>query len=185
MDGRNEVLEIPHPNCYVVPSVRLIAGEYPFTPDSSTAKAMLCRCIDAGVTTFVDLTEAHELDPYEEALCEESRRRGVEFEYRRLSIPDLGVPTAERMREVLDAVDQALESERTVYLHCWGGIGRTGTVVGCYLVRRGASGDGALKQVADLFATMSPEKLRRHPEGSPQTVRQRAFVRTWAQEDPS
>jgi hypothetical protein len=185
MDRRYEALQIPHPNCYVVPDARLIAGEYPFTPDPDTARAKLCRCIEAGVTTFLDLTETHELDPYEAALREESRARGLACEYVRLPIPDLGVPTAERMREVLDAVDHALNSGRAVYLHCWGGIGRTGTVVGCYLVRRDATGDDALRQVADLFATMSSEKLRRHPEGSPQTDRQRAFVRMWTEESRS
>ncbi len=24
-----------------------------------------------------------------------------------------------------------------VYVHCWGGVGRTGTVVGCWLLRHG------------------------------------------------
>jgi hypothetical protein len=52
-------------------------------------------------------------------------------------------------------------------------------------VLRGATGDDALKQVADLLATMSPEKLRGHPEGSPQTDRQRAFVRMWTEENRS
>ena len=31
-----------------------------------------------------------------------------------------------------------------MYLHCWGGVGRTGTVVGCWLVRHGRTGDEAL-----------------------------------------
>ena len=31
------------------------------------------------------------------------------------------------MQEILDAVDRALAAGRNVYLHCWGGIGRTGT----------------------------------------------------------
>jgi hypothetical protein len=183
MDQWSAPLEIPHPNCYVLPAVRLIAGEYPFTHDPASARAKLCRCIDAGATTFIDLTESQELDPYEAALREESRARGVAVDYVRLPIPDMDVPTTGRMREVLDAVDYALESGRTVYRHCWGGIGRTGTVVGCYLVRRSAAGDEALKQVAGLFATMSPDKLRRHSEGSPQTERQRDFVRTWLEED--
>lgn len=31
-----------------------------------------------------------------------------------------------------------------VYLHCWGGIGRTGTIVGCWLARNGFPGKAAL-----------------------------------------
>ena len=49
------------------------------------------------------------------------------------------------------AVDDALGEGRTVYVHCWGGIGRTGTVVGCWLVRHGLTGRGALDQIADWW----------------------------------
>lgn len=171
----------PHPNCYFVPGTRLIAGEYPFTADPATARAKLCGCLDAGVTTFIDLTEPHELAPYEAALHDEARARGAGLKYVRLPIPDMRTPTPARMREVLDAIDHALGDGGTVYLHCWGGIGRTGAVVGCYLVRHGATGEEVLRQVAALYAMMSPGKLRRHPK-SPQTPQQRAFVREWAEE---
>jgi hypothetical protein len=51
MDRRGETLEVPHPNSYVLSGVRLIAAEYPFTPDPATARAKLCRRINAGATT--------------------------------------------------------------------------------------------------------------------------------------
>ena len=41
------------------------------------------------------------------------------------------------MTRILDDVDAALADGGAVYVHCWGGIGRTGTVVGCWLVRHG------------------------------------------------
>lgn len=44
-------------------------------------------------------------------------------------------PTVDQMRAILDAIDRAAGS--IVYVHCWGGHGRTGTVAGCYLVRHG------------------------------------------------
>ncbi|WP_374108489.1 hypothetical protein [Nostoc sp. XA010] len=34
----------------------------------------------------------------------------------------------------LPPIDRALNGQEKVYVHCWGGIGRTGIVVGCYLV---------------------------------------------------
>ncbi len=37
-----------------------------------------------------------------------------------------------------------------MYLHCFDGIGRTGTVVGCYLVRQGMTGNEALEQIDRL-----------------------------------
>ena len=36
------------------------------------------------------------------------------------------------MVAILDSLDTAIADEHTIYLHCWGGIGRTGTVVGCW-----------------------------------------------------
>ena len=58
---------------------------------------------------------------------------------------------------ILDAIDKALEDGKNVYVHCWGGIGRDGTVVGCWLVRHVMTGrstveylvsNGRLEQVA-------------------------------------
>ncbi|HEU4565314.1 MAG TPA: protein-tyrosine phosphatase family protein [Gemmatimonadaceae bacterium] len=171
----------PHPNSYWLPGGRVLAGEYPFTRDEAAGRARLRRLLDAGITCFIDLTRAGEwgLVPYERALREESEALGLAAEYHRLPIPDMGIPTRARMADILDAIDNACAAGHTVYLHCWGGIGRTGTVVGCHLVRCGMSGDEALALVATLFRSMSEAKTAAHPEGSPQTEEQRAFVREW------
>jgi protein-tyrosine phosphatase len=84
------------------------------------------------------------------------------------------------MRAILSYIEAELAAGRLVYVHCLGGVGRTGTVVGCLLVENGASGDEALAMVSTLFETMSPEKVHRHRhDGSPQTEQQRQFVRAW------
>lgn len=74
-------------------------------------------------------------------------------------------------------------ARQTVYVHCWGGVGRTGLVVGCWLVRHGWRGAEALDEVQRLFGTMTPEKVARHPEGSPQTPGQRRMIMGWARLD--
>ena len=84
--------------------------------------------------------------------------------------------TADRMRMILDRIDAALDAGETVYVHCFGGIGRTGSVVGCWLVRHGLSGKAALEQIARW--------RKGTPDGwkvSPETRAQRAFVRGWEQ----
>ena len=50
--------------------------------------------------------------------------------------------SAEAVATILDAIDVALAQGRTVDVHCWGRIGRTGAAVGCWLVRHGLTGDG-------------------------------------------
>ncbi len=42
----------------------------------------------------------------------------------------MGTTTIPHMTQILDDIDSAIADEGVAYVHCWGGIGRTGTVVG-------------------------------------------------------
>ena len=168
----------PFPNSYRVPGARLYAGEYPGARTGDVAREKLAGLLDAGVAHCIDLTEEGELYTYHELLAELAEARGVTVRHTRLSIPDMDVPHPERMTEILDAIDAAQAAGHVTYVHCWGGIGRTGTVVGCHLVRRGMTGEEALAEVQRLYDTMSAEKRAYHPE-SPQTAEQRDFVLAW------
>lgn len=163
----------PIPECYWVRPGALLAGEYPGHLDALEAQAKVRRLVAAGVTCFLDLTEDGELIPYEPLL----QAKGPEapaLEYRRIPIRDMDTPTVETMRAILDLIDARIAAGHVVYVHCWGGIGRTGTVVGCYLVRDGMAGPEALAEIT---------RLRKDtPDGwvaSPQTTAQRRMVLTW------
>ena len=68
-------------------------------------------------------------------------------------------------------IAQNIGAGRPVMVHCWGGIGRTRVIVGCWLARHGWPGAAALKRLAEL--------RRGEPTGyrsSPETTEQRAFV---------
>jgi len=109
---------------------------------------------------------------------------GLEVHYQRFVIRDIDVCDAAFMNSILDAIDEHIAAGRGAYVHCWGGIGRTGMVVGCWLVRHGRSGVKALKEVDELFRSMPPEKITRHlRSGSPQTDAQRTMVRDWTARD--
>ena len=99
--------------------------------------------------------------------------------HERRPIVDVSVPRSpQETAGILDAIDRALDDGSTLYLHCWGGVGRTGTVVGCWLVRHGMTGDEALLQIAEWWRRM--EKAYRKPR-SPATRQQRDYVRNWAE----
>ena len=168
----------PIPNSYWV-NDHLIAGEYPAGFDDRTTRERLGSLLDAGVQVFIDLTEDFELRPYDRILREEAATRPITVQHVRMSIRDGTAATVRRMREILSRIERHAHANLPTYVHCWGGVGRTGTVVGCHLVEQGRTGDEALAQVARLFATMSVDKLRNHPEGSPETVAQKAMIRDW------
>ncbi len=163
---------------WVVPG-KLLAGCYPGDLDARGTAARLAGLLDAGIRCVIALTEAAEgrhdgepSAPYESALKALARERGVRVKVERHAIRDMGVPTPDEMRRTLDAIDTHMQAGKPVYVHCWGGYGRTGTVVGCWLARHGvATGREILERI---------QKLRRGMHGeSPQTDAQRVMVATW------
>ena len=160
-------MDAPTPESYWVEPGKLLAGKYPCSLD----RARVSRLLAAGVTLFVDLTEEFELDPYAQLVDESAR-------HVRMPIPDMDVTTSEQMRRTLDLIDRERGRGGTTYVHCWGGAGRTGTVVGCWLVRHGLEGDAALQRIATLRACSPALWL-----DSPQTRAQRAMVRAWVELD--
>lgn len=96
-----------------------------------------------------------------------------------MPIRDVDVPEDPRqMRAILDQIQQWLRQGRRIYFHCWGGVGRTGTVAGCYLVEHSYGGETALAQLQVLWTRMSEDKRRRKPH-TPETKAQRDYVLNW------
>lgn len=123
----------PIPNSYWVDRGRLLAGEYPGALDESRARGKISSLLDAGIRRFIDLTEEGELNPYAATLAEEAEKRNIDVEHFRFPITDGGIPNTGVMRRILDAIWEARERNVPVYVHCCGGRGRTGVVVGCHL----------------------------------------------------
>ena len=167
-------IHLPIPDSYWVVPGRLLAGEYPGAQDAAAARRKLRLFLTAGFTFFLDLTEECELEPYAPALFEEAAARHLAVEHCRMPIPDLDTPQPAEVTRILDTIDAAITAGRRVYVHCWGGIGRTGTIVGCYLVRHGLSGDQALGEIARRRQG-TPDAHRDAPE----TYAQRERVRSW------
>jgi hypothetical protein len=168
--------ERPISESYWVQEGRFLAGEYPGLFNIEQTRRRLDALLEAGFNTFIDLTRPNETVPYIKILEEQSRAYGIDIQHHRFAIGDFGLPTPDLMRSILDKIEESLESGRKVYLHCWGGIGRTGTTVGCYLVRRGLSGEEALHQLATWWQGVPKSHIHPH---SPETLEQAAFVQNW------
>src|SRR5258706_15854542 len=136
--------------------------------------------IQAGFNTFIDLTKPNETIAYTRILMEEAKLYEVGVKHERFAIGDFGLPTPALMKSILDKIDAELQAGRKIYLHCWGGIGRTGTTVGCYLVRQGKTGDEALAQLSAWWRGVPKSRYHLH---SPETLEQMDFIRSWAEQD--
>ena len=164
--------------CYWVVPGRFLAGEYPAHMDRPLVGERLDALVQAGLDTFFDLTERGELEPYLPTLQARAGAQGRTVSQHRFPIADFGLPRPEQMRALLDAIDSALAEGRNLYVHCWGGIGRTGMTVACYLVRHGLDGAAALEQIAAWRAALPGSRF--YPR-SPETQEQVEFVQTWSE----
>jgi hypothetical protein len=163
-------MDRPLPNTYWVIAGRILAGEYPGGTDEREARTRLARLHEAGIDSFVDLTEDGELPPYRHLLP-------AHIEYLRSAIVDTGVPNnIVQTQEVLSAIRAALARGRSVYVHCRAGIGRTGLIVGCFLAEEESSGRTGLKILNRLWR--QSERAASWPQ-VPQTAEQADYIRRW------
>jgi protein tyrosine/serine phosphatase len=161
---------------YWVIAKRFRAGEYPGAVQEEEARRKIRWLLDQDLDFFMDLTEDGEynIKPYARLLHDEATKAHRSVLHKRLSIPDFSTTSQEGMVEILDIIDTALSAGRNVYLHCLGGQGRTGTVVGCYLVRHGISSDQVLGKVQELRQGIPNED-----RPSPENEDQRRMVKQW------
>jgi len=170
----------PIPESYWVLPGEFLAGAYPISSmDETVAHLCLAAFLETGITSFFDLTREGELPPYLSILQEEALRHNISIQYRRLTIQDKGLPVHEQMAVLLDSLDAALAAGDKIYLHCWGGIGRTGTAVGCWLARHGLTGPQAIIRLNELYQTADQSLI--YPR-SPETDAQLNFVLRWAED---
>jgi hypothetical protein len=167
-------IALPFIDTYWVLPGQFLAGEYPTTRNQEESQNRLARLLKIGTRCIVDLTWPGDDAPYESLLKEVASENHIEVAHLRRPIPDLSVPTKTDLIVTLDVIDQALERLQPVYVHCLGGVGRTGTIVGCYLVRHGMEGPQALERIT---------LLRKDTPGwwypSPESTVQLEMVKNW------
>jgi protein tyrosine phosphatase len=175
-------LQKPFDRCYWVVPNKFLAGEYPGSKDSREALEKVSRLVNCGIRRIINLMEEDERNygnerfvPYENILRDFSKSLGLTVNVTRHPIRDLQVPSQKEMVQILDSIDRSLAEGLPVYVHCWGGVGRTGTVVGCYLIRHDMV---TQRDVLDRIAYLRREELTAYRQ-SPETSEQRRMVQNW------
>jgi hypothetical protein len=172
---------------WVIPGM-VMAGAYPGALDDKENDRQLKSILNKGIDTFVCLQAevddeipeehwraGHGLRPY---FVDARRLSKVPLIWRHLPIVDGGVSEDEFMEALVCDLLDDLKAGRVLYLHCWGGHGRTG-IVACLLlaVLYGLPVSDAFKRVQGYHdARIEPQGVK-----SPSTVVQRSQVKRMLQ----
>ena len=174
---------IPYERSYWVLPNKLLAGEIPSSKTESRKIEKINNLLDFNIDVIINLMEEVEknfsdevLEDYSVTLFKEADKKNKKIEMLRYAIKDLNIPRENFMIEILDKIDQQIALGKKVYVHCWGGVGRTGTVIGCYLVRHGFAEP---ENVIDTINYLKRTTNIAH-RSSPETEEQRLFILNWA-----
>lgn len=164
---------------WVVPG-KLLAGAYPGAPNADAHRKKVEDLLNAGVRAFVNLMEEDEtnhegktFNPYQDLVCSVAPDATCE----RFAVKDLSVPMVDEMEKILNVIDSHLGNNRIVYVHCWGGVGRTGTVVACWMLRHRLA---TAEDVLGKLKSLRRQDQERGNRESPETVAQRDFIHAWS-----
>ena len=138
----------------------IYAGEYPGDKYGEKATEKLKHMHHFGIRHFIDLTEEGELAPYSHLLPSDTT-------YTRFPIRDCGAPKSiESVQRLLLRIEELKKMDGYVYVHCWGGVGRTGTIVACYLSQNWEEPDlnHTLEVLRRNFSEMPKSAYRKTPE---------------------
>jgi atypical dual specificity phosphatase len=95
--------------------------------------------------------------------------RKYQIQREHLPVADFTAPTLEQVEQALAIIDGFLAHDLPVAVHCGAGLGRTGTILACYLVSQGSPA----KEAIELVRTKRP--------GSIETPEQEAVIEAYEQ----
>jgi atypical dual specificity phosphatase len=97
--------------------------------------------VDKGIGGIVTLTES-------------SLDRSIVLEndvvYKHIPVVDMAPPSIKAIIEFLKFSEDCLKKKKAVLVHCTAGLGRTGTMLSCYLVKNGIDPFEAIRRIRQL-----------------------------------
>ncbi|NOZ76287.1 MAG: hypothetical protein GXO65_01115 [Euryarchaeota archaeon] len=97
--------------------------------------------------------------------------RASGMEHKVIYIPDHTAPTQEQIREFIAYAEEKMGEGKPVLVHCLGGVGRTGTMLAAWLIRKGMDAEEAIRTIREI----RPHPLTIEP---PQEEALRRFARS-------
>jgi len=179
-----EISKVPFNRSYWVTPGKLLASSYPGSEDPIEEERNLKALIKSGIRHVISFMEPQEYNrpddpfaPYVDHMESIAKKMGITVTFDQISIKDFSVPTERQMVRILNQIDMCIKYDKPVYVHCWGGKGRTGTVVGCYLARHGmAAGMDTIEMINELR-----KNTEDFSDPSPETRKQINMVINWTE----
>ena len=119
-----------------------------------TSSSEIDWVLKQGIKSIITMTE----EPLPESWVKEIR-------YLHVPTEDLSAPDIDKIDQTVDFINKQIQNNEPIMVHCAAGIGRTGTILACYLVK-----------YHKLSATDAIEKVRKERPGSIQSEYQELAI---------
>lgn len=159
--------------CFKVGEDRIWGAEYPGDIMEHVAKGKIQHALEFGITHFIDLTEEGELPPYKQYLPKDKNVHYIHFPIKDARAPE----SMYAVYNLLLQMDDILKCPASkIYLHCWGGVGRTGTIAACWLIMKYKT--SYYKTISNLLE-MWKTCLKSDNQPIPDHWTQKAFIKSF------